>query len=92
MIWLNFVQQKLIDLRKVIELVILLIRCELNLFVARNNIISWEEFCIHQKRDDFWIIIDNGIYDITKWITCYPGTNQCPHPGSKALNICILIF
>ena len=60
--------------------------------VARNNIISWDEFCIHQKKNDFWIIIDNGIYDITKWITCYPGTNQCPHPGSKILIITWLYF
>ena len=44
-------------------------------------------FVYIKKKNDFWIIIDNGIYDITKWITCYPGTNQCPHPGSKILII-----
>ena len=50
--------------------------------VARNTFISWEEFCEHQRREDFWILVDNGIYDITKWIAIDPETNQCPHPGT----------
>jgi len=44
---------------------------------------SWEEFCAHQKLEDFWVLIDDCIYDITKWINPNPLTNQIPHPGGK---------
>jgi cytochrome b involved in lipid metabolism len=51
---------------------------------AKTRLISWEEFCNHQKKTDFWILVDNGIYDITTWITRDPTTGQTPHPGGTA--------
>lgn len=53
------------------------------MIIAKKNIITWQEFCKHQKRSDFWILIDSGIYDITKWIAILPGKNICEHPGSE---------
>jgi len=43
--------------------------------------ISWEEYCQHQSRSDFWILIDGLVYDISKWINPNPTTNTIPHPG-----------
>lgn len=36
---------------------------------------SMEEVKKHNKIDDAWIVINNTIYDITKWIPKHPGGN-----------------
>lgn len=49
------------------------------LFSARSSIpqkkklYSKEEVSLHIKEDDCWIIIDNKVYDITKYISLHPG-------------------
>lgn len=43
--------------------------------------ISWTEFCQHQKRGDMWVLIGNGIYDISRWIAPTSSSGAIPHPG-----------
>ena len=34
---------------------------------------SIEEISKHNSREDFWTIIDNKVYDLTKWYSIHPG-------------------
>jgi cytochrome b involved in lipid metabolism len=45
--------------------------------------ISWEEFLKHQAKQDFWLLIDGRIYDVTSWINKNPETGIIPHPGGS---------
>ena len=47
---------------------------EYNLFGGKNNNkFTLEEVSKHNKKDDAWLIINNKVYDITKWIPIHPG-------------------
>ncbi|KAN0023492.1 hypothetical protein ACTFIU_001768 [Dictyostelium citrinum] len=43
------------------------------LSLRKKNYYSLEQVLQHQKSDDFWMILDNCIYDVTKWIDKHPG-------------------
>jgi cytochrome b involved in lipid metabolism len=38
-----------------------------------KNKFTLEEVSKHNKKDDAWLIINNKVYDITKWIPMHPG-------------------
>ncbi|KAF2074665.1 hypothetical protein CYY_004015 [Polysphondylium violaceum] len=38
-----------------------------------NQYYSWEEIKKHQYEDDLWLLINNCVYDVTKWIDDHPG-------------------
>ena len=38
-----------------------------------NTKFTKEEVARHHTKDDAWLIINNGVYDITKWIPDHPG-------------------
>ena len=35
--------------------------------------LSWEEVRQHTKREDKWLVIDNSVYDISRWQKKHPG-------------------
>ncbi|ESO88744.1 hypothetical protein LOTGIDRAFT_71028, partial [Lottia gigantea] len=37
---------------------------------------SWTDVKDHDKRNDKWIVINNEIYDITKWSRRHPGGSR----------------
>ncbi|EGC37300.1 hypothetical protein DICPUDRAFT_21278, partial [Dictyostelium purpureum] len=43
------------------------------LALRKNKYYSLEEVLKHQSSKDFWMIIDNCIYDVTRWIDKHPG-------------------
>jgi len=49
--------------------------------LSRIKKFSYSEFLKHQTKDDFWLLIDGYIYDITKWINIDKKTGNIPHPG-----------
>ncbi len=34
---------------------------------------SWDEIAQHNRRDDCWIAVDGGVYDVTEWVARHPG-------------------
>lgn len=38
-----------------------------------SRLFQWNEVVKHNKRDDKWIVVDGGVYDITKWADKHPG-------------------
>lgn len=34
---------------------------------------TWQEVAKHNKEDDMWVIINDQVYDITKWVSKHPG-------------------
>ncbi|KAK8944096.1 Cytochrome b5 [Platanthera zijinensis] len=34
---------------------------------------SMDEVCLHNKRDDCWIIVKNKVYDVTPYVEEHPG-------------------
>ena len=39
----------------------------------KTRVISWDEIQQHTTREDKWIVIDNGVYDISRWQKKHPG-------------------
>jgi len=35
--------------------------------------VSLEELLRHSSREDCWIVIDGGVYDVTSWLPKHPG-------------------
>ena len=48
-----------------------------------------EEVSKHNKYDDCWIIIDNCVYDVTKYVEKHPGgaNNLLKSAGKDATNV-----
>ena len=39
----------------------------------KDNTYTLKDVSIHNKKDDCWIIISNGVYDITEFLPIHPG-------------------
>eukprot|EP01103_Thecamoeba_quadrilineata_P020517 TRINITY_DN8855_c0_g1_i1.p1 TRINITY_DN8855_c0_g1~~TRINITY_DN8855_c0_g1_i1.p1 ORF type:complete len:207 (-),score=51.15 TRINITY_DN8855_c0_g1_i1:143-763(-) len=60
-------------------------RCESSLTpFQRVKEFTWEEFCKHQQPQDFWMLLDGKVYDISSWISPHPISKAIPHPGLLA--------
>lgn len=38
-----------------------------------DRVITWEEVGLHNKEDDMWIVINDRVYDVTKYQNEHPG-------------------
>ena len=34
---------------------------------------SWDDVKEHSSKTDKWVVIENGVYDVSKWVTRHPG-------------------
>eukprot|EP01111_Echinosteliopsis_oligospora_P003187 TRINITY_DN15119_c0_g1_i1.p1 TRINITY_DN15119_c0_g1~~TRINITY_DN15119_c0_g1_i1.p1 ORF type:complete len:201 (-),score=53.28 TRINITY_DN15119_c0_g1_i1:5-607(-) len=41
-----------------------------------SQIISWDDVCRHNQRDDCWIVIDGKVYDVSQYIPHHPGGDR----------------
>lgn len=49
-----------------------------------SQTLTKEAVAAHKKPDDLWIIVDDDVYDLTKF--------QTEHPGRYSANISYLLF
>ena len=40
--------------------------------VLKRNDITWQEVLEHNTSEDCWIVIDNNVYDVTKFLVQHP--------------------
>lgn len=43
---------------------------------SSNTVISLEQLSLHNSASDCWTVIDNNLYDITKFIPMHPGKDK----------------
>lgn len=55
---------------------------------------TMEEIAIHNKRDDMWMVIDGGVYDLTKFFKDHPGGGDVlvMYSGIERFIFDVLIF
>lgn len=51
--------------------------------VAMGRAWRWDEVRAHHQKDDLWLVIDNGVYDCTEWISKHPGGDVLLHFGGR---------
>ena len=39
----------------------------------RNKMFTRQEVAAHNTAQDCWIVVDNGVYDVTQWLDKHPG-------------------
>jgi linoleoyl-CoA desaturase len=40
---------------------------------GRTPTYSWQEINRHNRKRDCWIVVDGGVYDVTRWVDAHPG-------------------
>ncbi|XP_033628616.1 acyl-CoA 6-desaturase-like [Asterias rubens] len=41
--------------------------------VSKKSTYTWDEVKEHSSKTDKWVVIENGVYDVSKWVTRHPG-------------------
>ncbi|XP_071791216.1 acyl-CoA 6-desaturase-like [Asterias amurensis] len=41
--------------------------------VNLDDTYSWDDVKEHSSKTDKWVVIENGVYDVSKWVTRHPG-------------------